>query len=255
MSAVNLDAMSVLAGEILDNLRTVDGLRAQRSADVGLGTAATAIKAYQQRRFEKTYADLLQQPRYAGAARFFLDELYGPRDFAHRDTQFARIVPSLVRLFPEEIVQTVASLAALHALSERLDTAMAQHASGVASIDAIRYVQVWRQTGCAGERERQVALTLQVGQALDAYTRNPLLRGTLRLMRTPARVAGLGALQSFLESGFDSFAAMKGARVFLDTIGGRERALIEALFADTATDRGRASSTVAVDPALLQQLP
>ena len=56
---------------------------------------------------------------------------------------------------------------------------------------------------------------LAVGVALDSYTRNPLLRHTLRLMRTPAQAAGLSALQTFLERGFDTFRAMKGADTFL----------------------------------------
>ena len=46
-----------------------------------------------------------------------LDELYGPQDFSDRDAQFARVVPALVRLFPQELVETVAVLARLHALS------------------------------------------------------------------------------------------------------------------------------------------
>ncbi len=60
------------------------------------------------------------------AARFFLDDLYGPEDFTRRDEQFARVVPGLVRLFPQEIVGTVISLGELHALSEQFDTAMAR---------------------------------------------------------------------------------------------------------------------------------
>ena len=39
----------------------------------------------------------------------------------------------------------------------------------------------------------------------------PLLRNALRLMRGPARAAGLAELQHTLESGFDIFKAMKGA--------------------------------------------
>jgi hypothetical protein len=37
-------------------------------------------------------------------------------------------------------------------------------------------------------------------------------------MRGPARSAGLAALQSFLESGFDTFRGMRGAGEFLSTI-------------------------------------
>lgn len=223
--------MSEEAGAaILRHLATVDGERAARAADAALVTRVRALKHYQQRRFEHTYADLLSHPRYAGAANFFLEELYGPSDFTQRDAQFARIVPALVRLFPSEVVATVRALAALHALSERFDTAMG-HALPSADVDAAAYARAWQRCGDPEGREDQIALMQQVGAALDALTRNPLLRHTLRLMRTPARAAGLGALQTFLEAGFDTFRGMRGAQAFLDLIGQRERALAAALFA------------------------
>jgi hypothetical protein len=228
--------MSQEAGAaILRHLSTVDHERAARAADAALAVRVRAVKQYQQRRFEHTYADLLSHPRYAGAANFFLEELYGPSDFTQRDAQFARIVPALVRLFPSEVVATVEALAALHALSERFDTAMA-HALPSADVDAAAYAQAWRHCGDPDGRESQIALMQQVGVALDALTRNPLLRHTLRLMRKPARAAGLGALQTFLEAGFDTFRSMRGAQDFLDLIGQRERELAVALFtADGAT--------------------
>jgi hypothetical protein len=71
---------------------------------------------------------------------------------------------------------------------------------------------------------------LQVGRQLDLYTRKRLLRQSLRLMRGPAQAAGLGALQSFLEQGFDVFAAMGGADHFLAKVAEREAALITRLF-------------------------
>ena len=73
-------------------------------------------------------------------------------------------------------------------------------------------------------------LTRRVADALDVYTRNPLLRHSLRLMRGPARLAGLAQLQGFLESGFDTFRAMRGAQQFLDTVVQRERAVADWLF-------------------------
>ena len=50
------------------------------------------------------------------------------------------------------------------------------------------------------------------------------------MMRGPARGAGLGELQQFLETGFDTFKAMGSAREFLAIIGTRERTLARALF-------------------------
>ena len=55
--------------------------------------------------------------------------------------------------------------------------------------------------------------------------------GVAVLMRVPARAAGLGRLQTFLELGFDTFRDMRGADEFLNTVAGRERSLAAALFA------------------------
>jgi len=215
---------------ILAHLEMVQAERAARAADMSLAARVEAVKRYQQHRFELTYADLLAHPRYAGASRFFLDELYGPADFTQRDAQFARVVPGLVRLFPTEVVDTVQTLADLHALSERFDSLMARELAS-AAVDAQSYARAWQACDNAEGRERQIALLLRVGLDLDGLTRSALLRHSLRLLRAPARAAGLAALQSFLERGFDTFRAMRGAEEFLAQIGQRERELAAALFA------------------------
>jgi hypothetical protein len=223
------------AESIWHSLHQVQAQRQRRQHTAGLEAAVNRIKAYQQRRFSHTYADLLSSPRYGGAAQFFLEELYGPRDFSERDAQFARVVPALVKLFPQEIVATVHTLAELHALSEVLDTAMGEAHPGKELV-ANSYVAAWRVVGRAPEREQQIALTLVLGRALDRLTRKPLLRQTLRFMRGPARAAGLHQLQAVLECGFDTFHAMRGADDFLKTVATRERALAAALFEATGSD-------------------
>ena len=234
--------MNAAGEKILTHLAEVAALRALRDGNPAWASKVRQVKEFQHRRFEATYADLLLQPRYVRAAQFFLHELYGPGDFSARDAQFARVVPALVRLFPADIVATVALLSQLHALSERLDNQMAdalqtvlqpelQRATGGAALNAQTYALAWRQVGQPARREEQIALTLQVGASLDRFTRKALLRHSLRLMRVPARQAGLAALQTFLESGFDTFREMGGADFFLDTIASRERALAAKLFA------------------------
>lgn len=218
------------ADAILQDLQRVTAERWRRAADAALGARVHWVKAYQQQRFALTYADLLDHPRYRTAARFFLSELYGPSDFSRRDEQFARVVPAMVRLFPDDIVATVRTLAALHALSERLDSELAAHLPAPGA-SALAYVQAWQATGQPEAREEQIRLTVTVGERLDRLTRNPLLRHTLRMMRGPARAAGLTDLQQFLEAGFDTFRAMNGAADFMGLIGERERSLAQALFA------------------------
>ncbi len=229
--------MSPEGQRILAHLETVAAERIGRAAQPALAARVEAIKRFQHARFAATYADLLAHPRYGRATGFFLNDLYGPQDFTQRDAQFARIVPALVRLFPPDIVRTVAALAELHALSETLDSLMGAQV-GDATLDAARYREAWRAVGRPNDRERQIALMLQVGTALDGFTRKPLLRTSLRLMRGPASAAGLAALQRFLETGFDTFREMQGAQHFLDTVAQRERALAAQLFSPETTSGG-----------------
>lgn len=224
---------------ILDQLKLVDAERTRRAADPSLASAVRRVKAYQQRRFAHTYADLLDHPRYAGAARFFLEDLYGPEDFTQRDAQFARVIPALVRLFPQDLVETVYSLVRLHALSEQLDSAIGAQLPD-ATLSATDYIRAWQAASGPAARAQQLEFTLAIGASLDRLTRKPLLRQSLHLMRGPAKAAGLEELQQFLERGFDTFRAMQGAGEFLRIVGERERALADALFAAPDTDLARA---------------
>lgn len=214
---------------IIKHLRKVAAERKQRQADPSLIERVLALKTYQQQRFAHTYSDLLTSPRYGAVGKFFLQELYGPSDFSERDAQFERVVPTLVRLFSADMVETIDTLAQLHALSEELDGAMATHLPDT-QVNADTYIKAWQKTGRTKDREKQIKFTLSVGHSLDQLTRRPLVRQSLRLMRVPAQMAGLGELQRFLETGFDTFKAMSGAQEFLSTIEERENALIHALF-------------------------
>jgi hypothetical protein len=155
------------------------------------------------------------------------------------------VAPAIVRVFPEEVAETVAVLADLHALSETLDTATAMELpeGPVAPLD---YIAAWQRVDRAPERERQIALTLRIAERLDRITRMPMLRNALRLMRTPARAAGLSELQRSLETGFDVFKAMKGADEFIALVDSREHALAAALFAAGSGSLGEASMAQAL---------
>ena len=220
------------ADTIRHSLADVTALRAQQQADPSLAQAVLAVKQWQSRRFAGTYADLMADPLYQGATRFFLEELYSPGDYSERDTQFGRIAGTLQTVFPQAVVQTATDLALLHMQTERLD-----HAMGLAWVhlpptpaDAARYVAAWRGVGERAEREQQLASVMKLGQDLTRFTRMP----GLRMMRKPAQAAGLGALQHFLETGFDTFGEMARRRGavehFLTTVHEREATLMQALF-------------------------
>ncbi len=220
---------------IRDSVLRVSQLRETAKNTPGLPLAVSAIKQFQARRFAGTYSDLLHAAPYREAARFFLEELYSEKDYAERDTQFARIAGALERLFPQAVVQTALSLAQLHLLTETLDLSMAEHwRNNPEHNEAARYIRAWRHVDRRADRNAQLADVLALGRELDQLTRTPGLRLMLKMMRGPANLAGLGALQHFLESGFDTFAAMghktNATAFFLETVQTREAEWFERLF-------------------------
>lgn len=225
------------AHTIRDAVERVTRLRIEAAEQPDLQAATTAVKAFQARRFAGTYADLLASDDYGSAAHFFLDELYSDKDYSLRDAQFARIAGALQTLFPRQVVATAVALAELHVLTEELDRRMALAWIENPTLDEVngvaRYMACWVAVGGESDRERQLGMVLSVGEDLNRLTRTTGLRLMLRMMRRPAMAAGLGALQGFLESGFDTFAKMSGhgarAQEFLHIVRQRESTWIKLL--------------------------
>ena len=191
-------------------------------------------KRWQAARLAATYEDLASQPRYRDATAFFLDDLYGPKDFSLRDQEMLRIVPVMRRLLPASAVETAALAIELEALSEDLDQRLAA-ALPEGPIDEESYAEAYRASSTRAEREHQIDLIVAVGERLDALVRKPLVFTTLKVMRQPARVAGLGDLQDFLERGFQSFRRMDGAAEFLAALREREMRILRSLFSGGTT--------------------
>lgn len=229
--AAHQDSTDSAADRIRGHLQTVFELR-HRSATAGTAEAVKSVKRLQALRFASTYADYSRIARSAPAVRFFLNELYGEHDFSRRDQQFGRIAGALERMFPPAVSQLAVDLTETHALTETLDHALAiqWNLLGNEVELAERYVRSWRLCGSRDDRFRQLAVVQHMGRELQRLTRMKSLRLALRLMRNPARAAGLDALQQFLESGFDAFAELGDALPFLSAIDEREREWLDALF-------------------------
>lgn len=219
------------ARDLVRALERGHALHAARAANPILAGALERVADWQSRRLAHTYADLRRDPRYAEAIAFFQSDLYGGQDFSRRDADLARIVPVMTRMLPDAVIATTARAMELSVLSHELDARLLEHlprADGEFTVE--EYCRAFRRAGRMADRRRQVDLIGVVGTALDRYVRKPLLRSALALMRAPARAAGLGELQTFLERGFDAFRTMKGADGFLATIATRENAVIDSIF-------------------------
>ena len=214
------------AGALAGHLQQLKALRGSRQ---GQPPRLAELKRWQSERLTRTYADMASQPRYRAAISFFIEDLYGPKDFSARDREMLRIVPVMTRILPRSAVETAALAIELEALSEDLDQRLAA-ALGTAALNEAAYANAYRESSSRAQRIRQIELIGAVGHRLDALVKKPLVARTLRLMRRPAHVAGLGDLQDFLERGFEAFRAMDGADEFLELIRNREERILSRLF-------------------------
>lgn len=196
------------------------------------------LRQWQAARLARTHADLLASERHGPAAEFFLTDLYGPKDFSERDSEVERILPTLIAVLPAAGVRTVAMAVEVDALSEELDAAMIdelRRAGRMNQIAADAYAEAYRRCGNSNQRKHQIALIFSVGEALERLTKTPLLGAALRIMRTPAHLAGLAELHAFLERGYATFRRMGGADEFLRTIVRRETQLMNEILSGGAS--------------------
>lgn len=217
---------------MLERLKKLQQLRGAEataeSRDAGFQLRLKAVKTWQQARLARTYADLAADVRYAPAVGFFLDELYGIRDSTIRDRDLVRMVPTIRRLLPVFAFDAVNSALELDVLAEEFDQALTS-AIGRQPLNEASYLKAFREVGRREDRLRQIVLMRAVGEGLDRMVKKTLIFSTLKMLRGPAQMAGLGEMQRFLETGFTAFRRMKGADYFLATIAARETVLIERI--------------------------
>ena len=219
--------------QLLRELNRSARLRARTIEDEGFRERRAALRAWQASRLACTHRDLLKSPHFHDAAQFFLTDLYGPNDLTRHLEDVRRIVPVMTRVLPDSGLATVAHAVELNALSESLDGAMVDALGArAAAITSATYASAYRKVGRAEDRERQIDLIALLGGALDGLSRQRFLGAALKMMRAPARAAGLGELQGFLERGYAAFRAMRGgAGDFVSLVVARERSIAHALLA------------------------
>jgi hypothetical protein len=210
-------------------------LRQAPALDLATSQALDRLRRWQTERLARTYADLMASERYRPAAQFFLSDIYGDKDFSERDQSVERVYPAMVKALPDSALHTIALAVEVHALSTELDQALcAVLTSELGVRDVItegQYAEGYRLCGNHAERVRQIQLICQVGEDLDQVVDRPLIYQMLKLARKPAKLAGFGELQDFLERGFTAFRHMGGAAEFLQTVATRERLILDRILA------------------------
>ena len=234
---IGSDEKQVIALALREHLQKAKALRRQANGEAATARDRLRLREWQAARLARSYEDLLLSPRHGLAAKFFLSHLYGPKDFSSRDDEIERILPMLTSMLPSSALRTIALAIELDALTENLDSAMVgklRAAGRIEKIDDEAYTAAYRLVGRRPERQRQIVLIRETGEALEKLARKPLLTTILKLMRRPAHLAGLGDLQEFLESGFDAFRKMGDASEFIDRIDRKEQQLLCNFFSGAA---------------------
>lgn len=191
------------------------------------------LQAWQRQRLANSYRELICQERYSAAGEFFLDELYGGLHFRERDHQMERVLPVMVRMLRDDMIRVLAEAFELQSLSLSFDMDMtaAFQQSGWEELNTGRYGEIYRSCGRRSDRERQIALIGRLGMELNELVHHRLVLWLIRTVRGPARAAGFGLLQSFLEHGLQAFRTMGDGTVFIKTIWHNEEQVMQRLFA------------------------
>ena len=194
-----------------------------------------AVQNWQCQRLLLSHQEMYQQKRFKPAVEFFVEELYGPKEFSQRDHDIARVVPRMAKLLPEKALVSLASALHLNALSFELDFAMARKLHGL-TIDRDSYAQAYRECNNQVLRQQQINYILTLGRDLANVVRMKGISTLLVLSRKPAKLAGVIALHEFLEHGFKAFKKLGEVDDFVIPVVNFEQALLTQLFDKSAAN-------------------
>lgn len=193
------------------------------------------VRRWQAARLAASFEGFMEDPKRRPAAEFFLTDLYGDRDFSRRDADIARVAPMMLRLMPQSLVETLLDAIELGALSHAFDLHIAEALHGIApqrkALDDALYAQAYREVGLPRLRAHQIDLIVVAGYGLGHALRSRGVSTLLAMLRGPARAAGFGQLQTFLERGFGAYAKLDDVADFIADIERSEREVMRRIFA------------------------
>lgn len=190
------------------------------------------LREWQSKRLAHTHADLLASPEFGPAARFFLTDIYAPKDFSRRDADLLALYEFLSRILPAAALRVLKNTVELNDLTHDLENEMVEALQALGVTDSFtteQYEEAYRQ-GDYAARLRQIALIVEIGRDLGRISRLPFIGPTLHAAGIPARRLGWGELQDFLERGYYAWRTMRRPEPFLHAIEARETAILNRIF-------------------------
>lgn len=218
-----------------DLLRTVEQTPHEQIAGKPLDSRLLLLRDWQVRRLTRTYQDLLTNPRYQPAGTFFINDIYGARNFSQRDYDLRRLHETLRRWVPDAMIRPFTLAIELHELTEQLDrqllNVLVNELGMTETLSVPMYAEAYRLCNNYAVRVQQIERIGEIGKRVEGLVNIPFSGNVLKVARGPATRAGWGDLMSFLERGYAAFKHMRGAKYFLNTIRERELGILKRIYA------------------------
>ena len=170
------------------------------------------------------FDDLAATEGYTDAVNFIVSDLAGI-GISERDLEIERAAGVFATTLPVHPLETAAAAVELNANSLEINLAIwrAMHVDDQLPVEITEkaYVLACRSASSYEECMALVFLAGELGRTLKTLVRIPLIGGLLWTMRAPARAAGFGTLQEFLETGFVTFRDIPDIDRFLTQLVAR----------------------------------
>ncbi|UAA37513.1 hypothetical protein KIH87_12400 [Paraneptunicella aestuarii] len=221
--------MSNIVDNIVEHLQHAADVQAQVTQE-GRLNKLIELKEWQCNRLLASHYNLWQVTRFQPAITFFIDELYGPKDFSQRDAEIAKVLPKMAKWLPDEALESLAVAIHLNSLSQDLDVAILDNLPDD-NLNAKNYAIAYRASNNQAARTQQIDYIEALGMDLAKVVKIPGISMILKMARAPAKALGVEELQRFLEDGFQAFKQLGKVEDFIIPIIAEERRIMEALFA------------------------
>jgi hypothetical protein len=214
------------------------GILNQHQTDivVELPPPVVLLRQWQASRLAQTHQDLLTSSQYGAACRFFLDDIYAPRDFSQRDSDLIRVYEAMRQVMPHAMAHTLIKVIELNRITIELDQHLLHILIGQLGLtDTLTetiYAEAYRRCQNYEKRRAQIDLIVDVGESVHHLVRLPFISLSLRLAHGPAHWTGWAELQTFLENGFAAFKKMEDVSFFLSCVAEREKQILENIYAN-----------------------
>lgn len=179
------------------------------------------------------FGELLEPEGYADAVDFIISDLAGVV-VSERDRDIERATPVIVRSLPAQALELAASAAELNAGALEINLAICRElledGTLPETISEAQYCMACRRASSYEECMDLVRLAVALGDGLKTLVRVPLIGMLLRTMRAPAHVAGFGALQEFLETGYFTFRRISDIDRFLELLHARMDQVFDRIY-------------------------